>query len=115
FECALQKLLADAAPLLTGRYEQLRQEPQVATNPAEGEAQDLICPFRHPQAIRIVAQGKLRENRRTYRGHWPQAVTFAQVIQAVNDKLAGLLQILSVRCSVDDRHEAPTQANGRMF
>jgi len=56
-EGSLQKLIADAAALLTRRNEELREEPQIVADPAPGEAQDFAGIFRYPEARGIILEG----------------------------------------------------------
>lgn len=50
------QLVADAPTLTVGRNEELRQKPDVAADPAPGEAQDPAVGFRDPETVGIVRQ-----------------------------------------------------------
>src|SRR5882757_927768 len=96
--------MADAAALLTRRNEQLREKPQLAADPAPGEAEDFIGLFRHPQAAGIILQGEQLKIRRPRRGDRSKAVTFGEVVDAGNDKLVRSLEILGASRSIHQRH-----------
>ena len=55
---SFQQFVADPAALMTGRNEQLREKPQIPSDPTPGEAEDFTGVFRHPQASGVVVQGK---------------------------------------------------------
>src|ERR1700730_7085384 len=86
---SLQQFVADAAALMTRRYEQLREKPQIAADPTPGEAHDFIGVFGHPQPTGIILQRKRLKIGRTRDSHWSKAVTFRQVVDAGNHKLVG--------------------------
>src|SRR5882757_346027 len=89
-----QQFIANAASLTTGRNEELRKKPQVAAGPTPGEADDVTGVFRHPQAAGVILQGEQLKLGRPRDGDCSKAVTFGEVIDAGDDKLVGLRQIL---------------------
>jgi len=60
---SFQKLIANFSTLLSGGNEQLSKKPEIAANPAEGEAEHLAGFFADPKAIRIIAQRERRKCR----------------------------------------------------
>jgi hypothetical protein len=91
---SLQKLIAEAAPLLARRDEQLCKKPEVVANPAEPKTDDLTFILRHPETVGVVFQAELLKPGRARRHHRPEAMTLRQVIDAVSDQGIRRLQIL---------------------
>ena len=81
-----QQFVADTAALLAGCDEQLRQKPEVATHPTQGEADDVTICLGRPHAVGIILQGKQLEIGGTQGGHGPKTVTLGQVVDTPNDE-----------------------------
>ena len=54
FKCPFQQFVANAAALMIGRHEKLREKPQVAAHPALCESEDFVSLFRYPQPASII-------------------------------------------------------------
>ena len=106
-EGARQKRTANSVALAGGTYEQLRQEPEITCNPAEGEADDFPIDLGHPEAIRIVLQRKQLKIRGPDACNLAKAVTFREIVDAAHDQLLGSLQFLSTRGTDDRCHAYP--------
>jgi hypothetical protein len=89
---SFQKYVADAATLMTGGHEQLREKPQVATDPTEGKAKDVIC------ILSRVRHILLRAFKGCSRLSWRRHV-FASVKGLIRTARQGLRQV-SFKCQV---------------
>ena len=103
-QCPLQQFVADAAALMIGRHEELREKPQVAARPAPCEPEDFVGLFRDPQPASIIFKRKQLKLGWMRRGHWSKAVTVGEVVDVRNDKLIASLQVLLAGGSAQDRH-----------
>jgi hypothetical protein len=85
-------------------YEQLSEKPQIVTDPAEGEADDLIRVFCDPEAFRVVLKGKRLKVWRTWTCHGPKAMAFGEIIDAAHDQFVRSFQIFGAGWSINERH-----------
>jgi hypothetical protein len=112
-ERAPQQLIADAEALMSGRHELLREKPQLAANPAEGEANHVVAVFRHPQPGGIVLDREQLKMRRAHRGHRAKAVPFSEIVDAADHEPLRPFQFIGARRPDYDWQNDPPRLGDR--
>src|SRR6185312_7303070 len=99
---SLQQLVPESASLPGGVDEQLGEEPDVVAYPAPGGAEHLAIFLRHPQAVRVILEGKELEAGRACSRHRAKTMPHGEIVDAGDHQRVGFYQIARSGGSVNE-------------